>query len=130
MGGSGRKELNRWPSSFPAVLWIANVRGKKPDRKNKSWNLCLNLCSARWINPSLILVRNFNLLLLSILGSWLGSGLMNFSITLLKTLQDVKLQILTSILFHSMTAGKKKFLKKFVFVLKKTTGVFWTLLAL
>ena len=92
---------------------------KKPDRKNKSWNLCLNLCSARWINPSLILVRNFNPLLLSILSSWLGSGLMNFSITLLKTLQDVKLRILTSILFHSMTAGKKEFLKKFVFVLKK-----------
>ena len=58
-------------------------------------------------------------------------GLINFIVTLLKTLQDVKLRILTSILFHSiMTAGKKEFLKKFVFVLKKATGVFWTLLAL
>ena len=33
----------------------------------QSWKLCLNLWSFKWFNPSLILVRNFNLLLLSIL---------------------------------------------------------------
>ena len=45
---------------------------------------------------------------------------MNFSITLLKTLQEAELRILTSILFHSIvTAGKKEFFKKLVFVLKK-----------
>ena len=45
---------------------------------------------------------------------------MNFDITLLTTLQKAELRILTSILVHSIiTAGKKEFLKKFNFILKK-----------
>ena len=69
---------------------------------------------------SLILMRNFNPSLLSSLNTWLGSGLMNFSITLLKTLQEVELQILTSILFHHIiTAGKNFFWKSFFLSCKK-----------
>ena len=95
----------------------------------QSWQFCLNLWSAKWLNPSLILVRNFNPSLLSTLNTWLGSGLVNFSITLLKKLQEAELRILTSRLFHSsITAGKKEFLKKFVFVLRKRILLFWTLL--
>ena len=95
----------------------------------KSWKLCLNLWSDKWLNPSLTLVRNFNPSLLSKLSTWLGSGLMNFSTTFLKSLQESRLRILTSILLHSIiTARKKEFLKKFVFALKKVIWLFWTLL--
>ena len=34
-GGSGREELKRKPSSFPAVLRVVNVREKTPDIKKK-----------------------------------------------------------------------------------------------
>ena len=61
--------------------------------------------------------KKFYPLLLSTLNTWLGSGLMMFSITLLKTLLEVKLQILTFI--HSIiekefwkrlsVSGKKEF---------------------
>ena len=38
---------------------------------------------------------------------------MNFSITLIKTLEEAELRILSYILFYSIiTAGKKEFLKK------------------
>ena len=47
---------------------------------------------------------------------------MNFSIAFLKILQETELQMLTSILFHSISAtGKKEFLE-FIFVLKKKKG--------
>ena len=35
-GGSGRGELNRYPPSSPAVLWIVNVHERKP-RELKIW---------------------------------------------------------------------------------------------
>ena len=45
---------------------------------------------------------------------------MNFSITFLKTLQKAELLHSTSRFFHSViTAGKKEFMKKFAFILKK-----------
>ena len=47
----------------------------------------------QWLNPSLIIVRNFNPSLLPPLNTWLGSGLMNFSITFLKKLLESELRI-------------------------------------
>ena len=45
---------------------------------------------------------------------------MNFSTTFLKALQKAELQILATIVFRFITtAGKKAFLNKFVFVLKR-----------
>ena len=42
---------------------------------------------------------------------WLDSGLINFSIEFLNTLQVVELRLLTSRLFYSViTAGEKEFL--------------------
>ena len=81
----------------------------------QSWKFYLNLWSAKQLYPSLILVSNFNPSLLSILNTWLGLGLINFSINFIKTLQIAELQILTSVLFHSVIiAGQKEFSKKFV----------------
>ena len=92
------------------------------------WKLHLNLWSAKWLNPILILVRNFKPSLLSTLKHLIGFRSNKFSNYSL-TLQEAELRILTSSLFHSIiTAGKKEFLKKFVFVLKKGIWLFWTLL--
>ena len=45
--------------------------------------------------------------------TWLGSGIISFSITFSKTLQEVESWILASSLFHSIiTEGKKNILKK------------------
>ena len=80
----------------------------------------LENCAYIVLNPSLILVKNINLSLLSTLNTGLGSSLVNFSITLLKALQEAESRLLKSSSFHSsITAGKKEFLKIFVFVLKK-----------
>ena len=109
--------------------WSFNLLAATTNRIYAILKLCLNLWSTKWLNPSLILVKNFNPSLQSTLNTWLGSGLANFIITLLKTLQEAGLRILTSSLFHcSITAGKKEILKKFVFVLRKGIWLFSTLL--
>ena len=65
----------------------------------QSWKLCLNLWSVKWLNWSVSLVRNFNPSPLSTSNTWLGSGPTNFGASLLKTLQEAELWVLTPILF-------------------------------
>ena len=83
-----------------------------------SWKLCFNLCSLKWLRPSLSLVIS-----LIPLGLWqskkeFGEGRMKLSIFSLKTEILLEFLRLGSKLFHSIIAdGKKEFLKKLCFVL-------------
>ena len=76
---------------------------------NVSWKLCLNLCSRRWLRPSLILDRY-----LIASGSWqlkilLGFGRINFKIL---DLNKLRFWMSESSLFHSViTEGKKRILE-------------------
>ena len=86
----------------------------------QSWKICLNLWSAKWLKPSLILVSSFKPSKFWVEEILFGSGLINFSIRFLNIWHEEELQILISRLFHSViTAGKKHFFKKLVFTLKK-----------
>ena len=76
-------------------------------RFNVSWKLCLNLCSWRWLRPSLILER-----CLIVLGLWqlkilFGFGCINFKILDLNKLRLFGFWMSESSLFHSaITDGK------------------------
>ena len=81
-----------------------------------SWKPCLNLCSRKWLKPSLDLVSNLTLLRLWQLKTLLPEGRINFKSLFLKMFQLSKLRIFRSNLFRSMTAeGKKEFRKKLYF---------------
>ena len=83
-----------------------------------SWKLCLNLCSLRWLRPSLSLVISLIPLGLRISKTEFGEGRMKLSIFSLKTEILLEFLRLGSKLFHSIiTDGKKEFLKKLCFVL-------------
>ena len=104
-------------------------------KEEMGWSFNLLVLTTNWIYWILKIVPKFMISQIAQsksnqkLNNWLSSGLINFSITLLETLQEVKARMLTSILFHSIiNAWKKEFLKKFVFVLKKRTWLFRTLL--
>ena len=85
-----------------------------------SWKLCLNLWSAKWLSPSLILVKKFNPSLLSTWNTWLGSGPRNFRVSLLKTLQEAELRVLTPILFKiHYNCREKRIFEKVCFGLEK-----------
>ena len=94
----------------------------------QSWKLCLNLWSAKWLKPSLILVSNFKPWKFWVEEILFGMGLINFRTRLLIIWHGDELQILISMLFHLVvTAGRKEFFKKLVFTLKK--GI-WPLITL
>ena len=85
---------------------------------NVSWKLCLNLCSLKWLKPSLSLVISLIPLGLRISKTEFGEGRMKLSIFSLKTEILLEFLRLGSKLFHSIIAdGKKEFLKKLCFVL-------------
>ena len=87
---------------------------------NVSWKLCLNLCSLRWLKPSLSLVISLIPLGLRISKTEFGEGRMKLSIFSLKTEILLEFLRLGSKLFHSIiTDGKKEFLKKLCFVVIK-----------
>ena len=53
-GESGSEELKKWPPSSPAVLWIVNLRQRKPrQKKKKIWSDILahknNVRMVRWM---------------------------------------------------------------------------------
>ena len=105
------------------ISWPQLQKGFK-----KSWKLCLNLWSAKWLKPNLILVSSFKPSKFWAEEILFSSGLINFSIRFLNVWHKEELRILISRLFHSaLTAGKKEFFKKLVFTLKK--GI-WLLRAL
>ena len=85
-----------------------------------SWKLSLNLCSRRWLGPSLNIVTNlipFQLWHWEIL---LGEGNINFKILFLKTLKLAECWKEGSSLFHSEAVDEKNvFLKKSSLWLKK-----------
>ena len=80
-----------------------------------SWKLCLNLCSLRWLSPSLSLVRN-----LIPNGSWILNikfwiGLTIFNKEFLNIKYDFGFLKVISILFYStIVYGKKEYLNKSV----------------
>ena len=79
-----------------------------------SWKLCLNLCSLKWLRPSLSLVISLIPLGLWISKKEFGEGRMKVSIFSLKT--EILLEFLRfgSKLFHSIIAdGKKNFWKSY-----------------
>ena len=77
-----------------------------------SWKLWLNLCSRRWLNPSLSLVKNIKPLGWWQLKTLFGVGLIKLKIFFLKTEKLSALRILASKMFHSfIEEGKKVFLK-------------------
>ena len=87
---------------------------------SKSWNLCLNLCSRRWLKPNLDLVNNLTPLGLWQLKTVLPEGRMKFKSVFLKIFKLSELRIFRSSLFHSITAeGKKEFRKKLCFTLNR-----------
>ena len=84
-----------------------------------SWKLWLNLCSRRWLSPSLSLVKNV------IPSGWwqlktlFDDGLIKLKIFFLKTEKLSALRVLASKMFHSfIEEGKKVFLKKSWYTLK------------
>ena len=79
---------------------------------NVSWKLCLNLCSLKWLRPSLSLVISLIPLGLRISKTEFGEGRMKLSIFSLKTEILLKFLRLGSKLFHSIITDGKKFLKK------------------
>ena len=83
----------------------------------ESWKLCLNLCSLRWLKPSLSRDRSFIPLGLWQLNALLADGLMNDRILFRKvTILSVEFLISQSNLFRSIIVeGKKFFLKKLCF---------------
>ena len=83
-----------------------------------SWNLCLNLCSRKWLRPT----RNPLIILIPLWLSktLLGEGLIKFRILFLKTTKLFKFRRVGSKFFHSLIVeGKKEFLKKLCLMLKK-----------
>ena len=83
-----------------------------------SWKLCLNLCSLKWLRPSLSLVISLIPLGLRISKTEFGEGRMKLSIFSLKTEILLEFLRLGSKLFHSIIAdGKKGVLKNLYFVL-------------
>ena len=87
---------------------------------NVSWKLCLNLWSREWLRPTRSLVISLIPLWFSHLKTLFGVGLIKFRILFLKALKLPTFGMLRSRLFHSITTeGKKKFLKKLCFVLKR-----------
>ena len=86
---------------------------------NESWKLFLNLCSWRWLSPSLRLIKYLIPFRFCKLNMFFGVGLLNFKIFFLKILRLGAFWISGSSLFHSMmTDGKKVFLKKLCLTLK------------
>ena len=87
---------------------------------SESWKPCLNLCSRRWLKPSLNLVSNLTPLRLWQLKTLLLEGRINFKTAklFLKIFKLSELRRFRSNLLHSMTAeGKKEFRKKLCFTL-------------
>ena len=72
----------------------------KHRRVMQSSKLSLNLCSFRWLNPSLKCVSSLNPKGLWILNVGLGIGLPIFNSEFLKILQDFELRKVWSSLFH------------------------------
>ena len=82
----------------------------------ESWKLCLNLCSLRWLKPSLSRDRSFIPLGLWQLHVLLADGLMNDRILFLKVAILSEFLIFQSNLFHSIIVeGKKSVLEEVVF---------------
>ena len=76
-----------------------------------SWKLCRNLCSRRWLRPSLNLLINLIPLGLWHLKTEFEDGLKNFKILFLK--EEKILEFLIFKLLYSMTIdGKKRIYKK------------------
>ena len=88
-----------------------------------SWKLFLNLCSLKWLNPSLNLVINLSPLGLWQLWTEFGDGRINLRMLVLKSNKLSAFLRPGSNLFYSMIVdGKNEFLKKLLFVLR--TGLF------
>ena len=82
-------------------------------RFNKSWKLCLNLWSRRWLKPILNLVSNFTPWGLWQVKVLFGDGRMNCNMFFLKIEKLSEFLILLFRLFHLVTMdGKYEFLKK------------------
>ena len=78
----------------------------------------MNLCSVKWLRPSLSLVTSLIALGLRISKTEFGEGRVKLSIFSLKAEILLEFLRLGSKLFHSIIAdGKKEFLKKLCFVL-------------
>ena len=90
-----------------------------------SWKPCLNLCSRKWLKPSLDLVSNLTPLRLWQLKTLLPEGRINFKRLFLKIFKLSELRIFRSNLFDSMIAeGKKEFRKRlFYFELRNFISI-------
>ena len=79
---------------------------------------CLNLCSPRWLRPSLSLVSNLTPLGLWHLKTQFPEGRINFKSFFLKIFKFSELCIFWSSMFQStITEGKNRFWKKICFTL-------------
>ena len=95
-----------------------NILTTTTDWLSESRKPCLNLCSRRWLRPSLSLVSNLIPLGLWHLKTLSPEGLINFKSFFLKINKFSELRIFRSTLFHSITTeGKNEFLKKLCFTL-------------
>ena len=85
-----------------------------------SWNLCLNLCSLKWFNPSLSLVIRKIPLGLWQLWKEIEDARMNLKILVLRTEKLSDFLRRRSTLFHSIIEDEKKeLLKKLWFVFRR-----------
>ena len=106
IGFIAQLQLRQWRRKWlvVSISWPQLQIGFK-----QSWKLCLNLWSAKWLKPSLILVSSFKPSKSWVEEILFGSGLINFSIRFLDIWHKEELWILMSRLFHLViTAGKKE----------------------
>ena len=95
------------------MSWPQQQTGLSESRKP-----CFNLCSRRWLRPSLSLVSNLIPLGLWHLKTMFPEGCINFKNFFLKINKFSELRIFWSSLFHSVTTeGKNEFWKSLCFTL-------------
>ena len=109
------KWLEQWRRKWADVSmsWPQLQTGLSESRRP-----CWNLCSQRWLRPSLSLVSNLTSLRLWHLKTLFLQGRINFKSFFLKIFRFYELHIFWFSLFHSITTeGKKEFWKNVCFTL-------------
>ena len=106
--------LEQWRRKWNvSIFWPRLQTGLSESRKP-----CFNLCSRRWLRPSLSLVSNLIPLGLWHLKILFPEGRINFKSFFLKINKFSELRIFWSSLFHSITTeGKNEFWEKLCFTL-------------
>ena len=114
---------NLWSNSFtkfinldsvPLYLWQIDQGDSISNQQleiefSKSWKICWNLCSSKWLWTSLSLVINSISLWLWLLKTLLAEGVINLRILFLKILRQLEFLKFRSRLFHWIMPDRTKY---------------------